>query len=119
MALAVKWVYENIHAFGGDPNRIIVGGLSSGAYSAHALLFTKHEVRNYVAGVFSMSGNAMVNHGLDSYGRVKEASNIIAKSLKCPTAAQGRSREMVECLRRIDPFYLASQTTKIYVSAPL
>lgn len=33
--LALQWVKENIHAFGGDPNRITLHGHSSGAMCVH------------------------------------------------------------------------------------
>jgi len=35
---AIKWVSQNISAFGGDPNKITIAGQSAGAASVHALL---------------------------------------------------------------------------------
>lgn len=105
--MAIQWVYENIAAFGGDPTKISIGGLSSGGYASHLMLFTKHPAKKHVAGIFSMSGTAFGNHGLDTVGRVKNASDLIAASAGCPTSVEGKSQEMVECLRNMNPYFLA------------
>lgn len=42
--LAMEWVKENVHYFGGDPNKITIGGRSAGAYGVEAQVL--HEMRN-------------------------------------------------------------------------
>ena len=52
---ALKWVYENIEAFGGDKDNITLGGQSAGAMSTIDLLTTKR-LEGIVKGAIVMSG---------------------------------------------------------------
>jgi para-nitrobenzyl esterase len=64
-AAALRWVHENIGAFGGDPERICVFGESAGAMSVSTLLGTPS-----AAGLFSraivQSGNASMHRDMDA-----------------------------------------------------
>ncbi len=61
---ALRWVQQNIVNFGGDPNRVVLGGLSAGASSA-ALLLTAPSAQGLFHSVISVSpGPIAIHHGL-------------------------------------------------------
>lgn len=51
---SVKWVHENIGAFGGDPERIVVGGQSGGS-SKTTYTFISPETQGMIAGTTNQS----------------------------------------------------------------
>ncbi|CAL8134364.1 unnamed protein product [Orchesella dallaii] len=108
-ALAIEWVHDNIKAFGGDPNKIIIGGMSSSAATAHMMLFTNHKSRNYVKGIICFSGVTLIAT-LDVHGSVRELSDAAAATVGCPTSREGEggSKKMVECLRKIPAYVLVN-----------
>ncbi len=56
---AIRWVHDNISAFGGDPDRITLMGQSAGAMSVTDLLYTQ-ALKGIVKGAVMLSGAGMI-----------------------------------------------------------
>ena len=72
IAAAVKWVKENINAYGGDSNRIFISGHSAGGHLAALVsikedYFKKEKISNPIKGIILIDAA-----GLNMYGYLKE-----------------------------------------------
>ncbi len=56
---AIRWVHDNIKAFGGDPERITIMGQSAGAMCVTDLLYTQ-ALKGIVKGAVMLSGAGMI-----------------------------------------------------------
>lgn len=79
--LALKWIKQNIHYFGGDPEKILLIGFSAGAASAHLHMLQSSE-KNLVKAAASISGTAL-NPWAIHKNPLKKAIKL-AKLLDCP-----------------------------------
>ena len=95
---ALKWVNENIAAFGGDPMKVTIFGESAGGSSVALHLLSPLSIGLFRHAI-SISG---VDFSPFSYSTLEEAVNFtkhVAKTLSCPTE---NSAKLIECLRGVD-----------------
>jgi len=58
MIAALRWIQDNIHAFGGDPTRVTIAGQSAGASAVH-LLIAAPSAKGLFARAIAQSGSGM------------------------------------------------------------
>ncbi|KAK5647000.1 hypothetical protein RI129_005464 [Pyrocoelia pectoralis] len=98
-ALAIKWVKNNIDAFGGDPDRITLFGQGAGGISAHLHMISPMS-KGLINGVIAQSGTALALNSLMPYFLSIRMSNFLAQRVDCPTEEE--IEDMMRCMMTKD-----------------
>jgi para-nitrobenzyl esterase len=91
-AAALKWIYNNIEQFGGDPDNITVFGQSAGAGSVQTLCASP-ESRKLISKAISMSGGGLGSIGLPvmSFDEVQKANKAMMDHFNKTTLKEMRA----------------------------
>jgi para-nitrobenzyl esterase len=75
MIAALKWVKQNIAAFGGDPNQVTIAGQSAGAFAVNHLCATPL-AKGLFKGAIAQSGGSVLTSTLRPTTNLQQAENL-------------------------------------------
>ncbi|KAM7346101.1 juvenile hormone esterase-like isoform 2-T2 [Cochliomyia hominivorax] len=101
--LAIKWVHNNIAAFGGDPEKVTLFGQSAGGVSAHMHMLSPQS-EGLFRSVIALSGTANVPFAINE--KPLEQAILTAELCGFKNATNMSSLELLEALRNIDVYTL-------------
>ena len=104
---ALKWVQQNIRAFGGDPAKVTIFGLSAGAASVGLQLLSPLS-KGLFHRAISESGTALSPWATYPTARAAKDTKFLALLMKCLKAD---SEKRVHCLRRRSAKNLVEKST--------
>src|SRR5699024_3475016 len=102
--LALKWIRDNIRAFGGNPNQVTIMGESAGGWSVGFHILSPAS-RNLFQNAIQQSGAAMSDLTLNDPKTQMTRFLVGIRKMGCANETDKTiSAKVVECLEKLDAF---------------
>lgn len=111
--LALKWVKQNIHFFGGDASQVTLFGESAGAMSVSAYIFSPLAEEGLFKRGILQSGSLAVETLCNSKERSLEKTAILGAKVNC---TEKDVRKLVECIKKVDVEQLKAASADDFVT---
>lgn len=111
LLLALQWVQDYIHVFGGDPKQVTIFGQSAGSVMSSALLLSPHTSAVYFHRSIVQSGSIFGSWAINS--QPIEQVKRICHALNCYNCESKDSS--YECLKKVNVLELLKVTQTVCV----